>query len=247
MRRDTRASRELKNHQASQHDNERRETVRRGVNSPGEALDAETRGAVEARFGHDFRDVRVHREADEASEVGAAAFTVGQDIVFAPDQYAPNTPEGAFVLMHELTHVMQADRAGVPGDAEELFTDQWDGAEVEAEQTAALAMAGGPVDVSAVLTSPAAQFSLGGLLGSGKKALGGLGGLGGVANTAAGLIGGGGGGLGRMASSAAQGMGGASGIGSRVGGALGGLAGGPWGGIGSSLGGMAGGLLKNLF
>jgi hypothetical protein len=65
---------------------------------------------MEARFGHDFASVRIHtdaRAATSAEAVGARAYTVGTDVVFAPGQYAPGTRDGAWLLAHELTHVLQ--------------------------------------------------------------------------------------------------------------------------------------------
>jgi hypothetical protein len=69
---------------------------------------------MEARFGHDFADVRVHTHrnaAESARSLGAAAYTVGRDIVFAGGAYAPNTLTGRHLLAHELAHVVQQDRA----------------------------------------------------------------------------------------------------------------------------------------
>ena len=42
-----------------------------------------------------------------ARAVGARAFTVGRDIVFAAGEYAPHTQAGRRLLAHELTHVLQ--------------------------------------------------------------------------------------------------------------------------------------------
>jgi hypothetical protein len=62
------------------------------------------------RKGYDFRQVRIHtdqRAAQSAREVGAAAYTVGHDIVFGSGQFAPDTERGRALLAHELTHVVQ--------------------------------------------------------------------------------------------------------------------------------------------
>ncbi|MCX6925831.1 MAG: DUF4157 domain-containing protein, partial [Verrucomicrobia bacterium] len=62
------------------------------------------------RFGHDFSHVRVHSGAaadQSAREVSASAYTVGHDIVFGANQFAPGTPVGWHLLAHELTHVVQ--------------------------------------------------------------------------------------------------------------------------------------------
>jgi hypothetical protein len=62
---------------------------------------------------HDFSRVRIHNgaEADtSARSVGALAYTVGSDIVFAAGQYAPATARGRNLLAHELAHTVQQTR-----------------------------------------------------------------------------------------------------------------------------------------
>ena len=66
--------------------------VARAVSGTGRALDADTRGFMESRFGYDFNDVRIHtgsRVAESARALQAQAYTVGSDIVFAAGRYAP--------------------------------------------------------------------------------------------------------------------------------------------------------------
>jgi hypothetical protein len=91
------------------------------VRSGGRALDANVRSAAEARFGHDFRRVRVHtddRAAESAAAVGAAAYAVGQHIVFGHGAYAPATSAGQRLLGHELVHTLQhSDRAAAIPDS----------------------------------------------------------------------------------------------------------------------------------
>lgn len=65
---------------------------------------------MEPRFGHDFSRVRVHADGEAtnaAREVQARAFTVGANIVFGHNQFAPATAEGQRLIAHELTHVIQ--------------------------------------------------------------------------------------------------------------------------------------------
>ena len=65
---------------------------------------------MEPRFGHDFSRVRVHtgdKAAESARAVNARAYTVGQDVVFARNHYAPGTRSGDRLLAHELAHVVQ--------------------------------------------------------------------------------------------------------------------------------------------
>ena len=80
------------------------------LGSPGAPLDMQTRGFMEARLGHDFSGVRVHtdaRAAQSARAVNAAAYTVGQNLVFDSGQYAPASNAGRRLIAHELTHVLQ--------------------------------------------------------------------------------------------------------------------------------------------
>ncbi|HLY57123.1 MAG TPA: DUF4157 domain-containing protein [Stellaceae bacterium] len=86
------------------------------LRAPGEKLEGSTREFMEPRFGHDFGDVRIHRDAAAAAsarQVNATAYTVGRDIVFDSGRYAPATAEGVHLLAHELTHVVQ-QRAAAP-------------------------------------------------------------------------------------------------------------------------------------
>lgn len=84
----------------------------------GQPLDAATRRFMEARFGHDFSQVRIHADrtaAHSARAVAARAYTVGADLVFAEGQFAPTTSEGRRLLAHELAHVVQQDGARASG------------------------------------------------------------------------------------------------------------------------------------
>lgn len=87
------------------------------LRSPGEALDSPTRSFMESRFGRDFSHVRVHsneRAAESAKSVNAAAYTVGNNLVFNRGQYASNTYEGRKLIVHELTHVVQQSSRAIP-------------------------------------------------------------------------------------------------------------------------------------
>jgi len=80
------------------------------LRSPGQPLDANTRAFFEPRFAHDFNHVRMHTDgpaAESARAVGALAYTVASDVVFADGNYAPQTSMGRELLAHELSHVMQ--------------------------------------------------------------------------------------------------------------------------------------------
>jgi hypothetical protein len=94
--------------------------VREVLGSPGMPLDAGARTYFEKHFRNDFGRVRIH-SGDDASEAAhslhASAFTFGNDIVFARGRYAPSTPKGRLLLLHELRHVQQQQDAAKPATA----------------------------------------------------------------------------------------------------------------------------------
>ena len=89
------------------------------VAQPGRALEPAARGFLESSFGRSFADVRIHDGGDaatSAAHIGARAYTVGRNIVFGAGEYRPATPEGRWLLAHELTHVVQQGSApSAPG------------------------------------------------------------------------------------------------------------------------------------
>jgi hypothetical protein len=90
------------------------------LQSPGQVLDTSTRRFMEARFGRDFGDVRVHtdeRAAESAHAISAVAYTVGRDIVFGAGHYAPQSSDGRRLLAHELTHTIQQSERATPSVA----------------------------------------------------------------------------------------------------------------------------------
>jgi hypothetical protein len=95
--------------------------VHEALRTPGSLLAPQVRAAMEAYFRRDFSRVRVHDRAHaaEASRaLGARAFTVGEDIVFAERQYQPETGAGQRLLAHELAHTLQQP----PGASREGLT-----------------------------------------------------------------------------------------------------------------------------
>lgn len=68
-----------------------------------------------ARFGFDFSRITVLADdvADsKAARVRAAAYTVGDQIVFGCGRYQPASPAGQRLIAHELAHVVQQTRPG---------------------------------------------------------------------------------------------------------------------------------------
>jgi hypothetical protein len=78
----------------------------------GQPLPSTVRQTMEAFFGANFSNVRVHVGA-QAAAIGALAFTQGSEIHFAAGQYNPSTPQGQRMLAHELAHVVQQRSARV--------------------------------------------------------------------------------------------------------------------------------------
>lgn len=80
----------------------------------GRELPESVRAFFEPRFGRDFGAVRIHMgpDADAAARsINALAFTIGRDIVFRHDSWAPGTAAGARLLAHELAHTVQQGHA----------------------------------------------------------------------------------------------------------------------------------------
>jgi uncharacterized protein DUF4157 len=76
----------------------------------GSPLPEGTRNEMETSIGGDFKDVRIHRNVDDAAmnkQLNAQAFTHGKDIYFNDGKYDPQSKGGKHLLAHELTHVVQ--------------------------------------------------------------------------------------------------------------------------------------------
>ena len=96
---------------------------------------------MEARLGQDFSGVRVHQDptsSASAEALGARAYTVGDDIVVSRRAAAPGSREGRRTLAHELAHVVQQRRGGMPPKVEDRGR-----LEEAADRAAAQAMDGG--------------------------------------------------------------------------------------------------------
>jgi Domain of unknown function (DUF4157) len=85
--------------------------VERALERPAQPLETATRRRFEHRLGVPLGDVRVRTDAASTAELGAAAYTVGSDVVFAPGRYEPGTGRGDRLLGHELAHVLQQRNA----------------------------------------------------------------------------------------------------------------------------------------
>jgi hypothetical protein len=84
------------------------------LRSPGSPLEPAVRTFMEARLGYGLHNVRVHTDAvaaDSARSLSATAYTIGSHVIFAARRYAPATRSGAWLLAHELAHVVQQSAA----------------------------------------------------------------------------------------------------------------------------------------
>jgi hypothetical protein len=96
-----------------------------GARGGGTALDPATLGRMEAAFGTDLSDVRIHTGGDAdglAQDLNATAFTTGDHIFFGAGAYQPGTRTGDELLAHEMAHVVQ-QREGRVQPSVERFVD----------------------------------------------------------------------------------------------------------------------------
>jgi hypothetical protein len=124
--------------------------IPKGTGSP---LPADVKAKMEPKLGADLSAVRLHtgsESAAAATNFGARAFTVGNDIHFNAGQFAPGSKEGDKLLAHELTHVVQGQNSGIQrkpdesddapaehkGDGEGEISDPDEPAEKEADAVA---------------------------------------------------------------------------------------------------------------
>ncbi len=90
--------------------------VRRAIGSRSAPLPTQMQRSLGPLFGHDFSRIRLHTDAPAAMSaraLHAAAYTIGDDIVFGEGRYQPGTFSGRRLLAHELAHVVQ-QRFAVP-------------------------------------------------------------------------------------------------------------------------------------
>jgi len=128
----------------------------------GSPLDRDTRGFMESRLGADFSDVRVHTDGkatESARSVQAYAYTVGNDVVFQSDKFAPDSDSGQRMLAHELTHVVQQRSgpvAGTPAPGGIQISNPSDSFEQAAESSADHVMSSSAPSTESVAAAPAA-------------------------------------------------------------------------------------------
>ena len=81
----------------------------------GDSMESGIQREMEHKIGADFSGVKIHTgsaSVQMSRELGAKAFTVGNDIHFNRGQYDPHSSKGKRLLAHELTHVVQQNGTG---------------------------------------------------------------------------------------------------------------------------------------
>jgi hypothetical protein len=93
--------------------------------SGGQPLPRAILAKMERAFRADFSAVRVHVGL-QAPRIGAVAFTMGNDLYFAPGKFQPDSVQGQQLIGHELAHVIQQrqGRVRAPGSGVALVQDR---------------------------------------------------------------------------------------------------------------------------
>ncbi|GAB3033547.1 eCIS core domain-containing protein [Natronobiforma cellulositropha] len=124
------------------------DVVRRVISQPGRPLEGSVREEMEARMGDSFSDVQLHTGPEAvkaASALEARAFTTGNHVVFNRGEYDPESPDGKYLLAHELAHVRQQTGGAIsmlPQEGSSLVIDPDPELEREADEVARKALEG---------------------------------------------------------------------------------------------------------
>ncbi|MFY9152173.1 MAG: DUF4157 domain-containing protein [Prolixibacteraceae bacterium] len=116
------------------------ETDRMITNSrgSGNSMESSVQAKMGNGFGADFSSVRIHTDSNAAlasKQLGAQAFTTGNDIFFNSGKYNPETQSGKKLLAHELTHTIQQGASASSGNVNKIQRWPWDN---EPEETPVL-------------------------------------------------------------------------------------------------------------
>jgi len=105
----------------------------------GQTLDSGMAAKAGQTMGHDLSDVKVHTDAESNQlneQLGAKAFTTGNDIFFREGAYDPGSSDGQRLLAHELTHVVQQGASAPTVQGKMMVNDPNDQYEAEADKVA---------------------------------------------------------------------------------------------------------------
>jgi hypothetical protein len=124
--------------------------VDRAAEGSGHAIPGGLRQKFEASLGTDLGGVRIHTHgaAQEASaSLGARAYAVGQDVFMGAGQYNPDSPDGAWLMAHEVAHTVQQRGASSGPQTKLEVSESGDSMETEADSAATAMMLGQPATV----------------------------------------------------------------------------------------------------
>ncbi len=110
----------------------------------GQSLDEGIATKAGQTMGQDFSHVTIHNDtqSDQLSkQLGAKAFTTGNDIFFREGAYNPGSSDGQHLIAHELTHVVQQGASTPSVQGKMTVNDPNDQYEAEADKTADIVMA----------------------------------------------------------------------------------------------------------
>ena len=102
------------------------EKLLKNTKGNGSALDSDTKLQMENSFGADFSGVKIHNDNTAIQlnkELGAQAFTSGNNIYFNEGKYNPGSQNGKKLLAHELTHTVQQGAASAVSN--QPFIQRW--------------------------------------------------------------------------------------------------------------------------
>jgi hypothetical protein len=115
----------------------------RSKRGSGQALDAGIAEKAGSVMGQDFSDVNVHTDSQSDKlnqQLGAKAFTTGNDIFFRSGAYNPGQSDGQKLIAHELTHVAQQGASPPSVQGKMTVNDPNDQFESEADKVADVVM-----------------------------------------------------------------------------------------------------------
>ncbi len=135
--------------------------VARAAEGSGHALPGDLRGRFEQSLGADLSGVRVHTDgaaAAASSALDARAYAVGQDVYMGAGQYNPSTPDGAFLLAHEVAHTVQQQGASSGPQCKLEVSEPGDAMETDADSAAEAMILGQPTSVMRIGTAAARKI-----------------------------------------------------------------------------------------
>ncbi len=132
----------------------------------GNPMSTTVKAEMESGFGRNFNNVRIHtgtKAIQMSKDIGAKAFTNGNNIYFNSNKYNPSSTSGKRLLAHELTHVVQqkSNSNTIQKDGDPTTTNTPNTQETEATINAVPALGGQIIMTNSMLSTkvgPPGQF-----------------------------------------------------------------------------------------